>query len=337
MQDLVAAWAHLEAERARSTGLFKLRICAESGLDLFAVLEVPDARVGLQLEVPARLVPRAPLQTSAAGFRTRVERTGGTTRITILLEAAAFRAVFGEMCGDVLRHCLHAGGDHAATVRALAERLAAWKELFSGAGPEPLSEREQTGLMGELAFLQVLLERRVAPGIAVASWRGPLRDPHDFHLGSIHVEVKSTVADDAGVVKISSLRQLDPAGTERLVLWHWVFRSAPATGLTLAARVQGLRRALDAADAAARVAFDRLLLKARYLDHHAAEHYAHAGFTVDAPRALLVAPGFPALNRTCVPSEIRDVTYDLALDEVDAAHQLTQDAALAGAAHETHA
>src|SRR5439155_9457885 len=121
---------------------------------------------------------------------------------TMLLERPDFRGVFAEMCTDVLRCCRLAGGDEHRAVEKLVDRLGAWKELFRGSGPQPLGDEEQLGLYGELLFLEELITRNIQPASAVDAWKGPLKDPHDFHLGSVHVEVKTTASGLAAIVRI---------------------------------------------------------------------------------------------------------------------------------------
>lgn len=317
------AWARLESENLGKAGVFQLRIFGESSLNLFGVLELPERRVGIQLQVPSRLIPAVGEYPSTAGFRTRSERIASTTRIVVLLEVQEFRGVFGEMCIDVLRACLRAGSDETKAVHALVDRLIAWKELFRGSGPIPLPEREQMGLFGELTFLETLLDRSVPAATALEGWRGPFHDPHDFHLGSVHVEVKATASMDPGVTQISSLEQLDPAGTQALFLWHYRFQTATdGSGRTLRGLVEKLRVRLEAAGPHIRAAFDDCLLKIRYLDLHAAEHYDLIGLGLCQTRTLRICHGFPGLTHESVPAPVRAARYDLSVDMVSSEHDV---------------
>ncbi|MEP7121719.1 MAG: PD-(D/E)XK motif protein [Byssovorax sp.] len=324
------AWTRLEGENLGGSGVFQVRLFGESSLDLFALLDLPEGKVGIQLQVAARSVPAVGAYPSAAGFRTRVERSGAKTRITLLLEQREFRSVFGEMCFDVLRACLRAGSDETRAVHELVDRLVAWKELFSGAGARPLGEREQMGLVGELTFLDALLDRSVDPAEAVKAWRGPFSDPHDFHVGAVHIEVKSTGATDARVTRISNLAQLDPAGTTALFLWHYRFEmDSGGGGRSLHGLVEKLRARLETARPEVRANFDDCLLKLGYLDLHASEHYDVIALAVRQTRTLKIGPDFPSLTRSSVPTSVREARYDLSFDHVSSDHDVRLDEAMA--------
>lgn len=69
-----------------------------------------------------------------------------------------------------------------------------------------LSEDQQTGLFGELIVLRHLV-RTMSPSAAVAGWRGPASEEHDFDVGGMDLEVKSTTLETRQHW-VSSLRQL---------------------------------------------------------------------------------------------------------------------------------
>lgn len=71
-----------------------------------------------------------------------------------------------------------------------------------------LSEDEQSGLFGELLVFRRLVQS-VSPKAAVAAWRGPASEEHDFDIGDVDLEVKTTMSE-ARQHWISSLKQLNP-------------------------------------------------------------------------------------------------------------------------------
>jgi hypothetical protein len=98
---------------------------------------------------------------------------------------------------------LHGDGMGAA----IAGVLDSYRRLLSSLGR--LSEQQELGLYGELLVLNHLV-RSVGEGKAVASWRGPMREEHDFGLDSFDIEVKTTLSEDRSH-RISSLTQLEPS------------------------------------------------------------------------------------------------------------------------------
>ncbi len=71
-----------------------------------------------------------------------------------------------------------------------------------------LSEDEQTGLFGELIVFRRLVHS-VSAKAAVAAWRGPDSEEHDFDIGDVDLEVKTTMSESRQHW-ISSLEQLKP-------------------------------------------------------------------------------------------------------------------------------
>ena len=82
---------------------------------------------------------------------------------------------------------------------------------------QKLKRHEQQGLIGELAFLKVLIK---SLGIknAIDSWKGPDKLAKDFLLSSVGIEVKAKQGGLKGLVQISSEYQLDSEDLSKLFL-----------------------------------------------------------------------------------------------------------------------
>jgi hypothetical protein len=107
---------------------------------------------------------------------------------------------------------------------ALDEAASRWRDLLQPV--DVLSAEKEVGLWGEMWLLNRLISGR---GSAMAdAWTGPFREPHDFRLGLVEVEVKTTtsvrrthmidglaqlVASPDHSLFVLSL-QLEPAGAE---------------------------------------------------------------------------------------------------------------------------
>jgi hypothetical protein len=116
--------------------------------------------------------------------------------------------------------------------RAVTDTLADFRELLEGAAALP-ADRE-VGLFGELTVLDCLLS--AAGGTrAVAAWRGPNSDEHDFDLGNGDLEVKTTTSERR-VHWIGSISQLEPSPSRPL----WVLSVQVTTGLAESLTVSGL-------------------------------------------------------------------------------------------------
>lgn len=119
-----------------------------------------------------------------------------------------FDKVIGEVIGAA------EGADRP--VPAAAAALAAWRRLFATlADVRPLTHQEKLAAFGELSVLQDLVDG--FPAFRAMSWTGPEREPHDFELADVSIEVKS-VGDDSDTITIHGLAQLATNGGKPLYL-----------------------------------------------------------------------------------------------------------------------
>lgn len=79
-----------------------------------------------------------------------------------------------------------------------------------------LSREQEVGLLGELLVLESLLNSH-SPEDALAMWRGPESEEHDFSLYDSDIEVKTTTSEER-THWISSTHQLSPVGSRPLML-----------------------------------------------------------------------------------------------------------------------
>lgn len=146
---------------------------------------------------------------------------------------------------------------------------------------------------------------------AVAGWKGGERAHQDFQFLTGSVEVKTTLAKQPQVVRITSERQLDDVATPVLFLMVIALDRQEGSGETLPVLVDSLRAALGP-DPAARERFEDALMAAAYLDVHATR-YADHGYLVRSERLFRVGQGFPRIVESGLPEGIGDVNYGLSV------------------------
>lgn len=133
--------------------------------------------------------------------------------------------------------------DNANPFAAINETLERWRELLKTRAI--LSEEAQLGLRGELHLLRTLV---LAIGDhALAAWTGPQNQPHDFRVGDLELEVKTTCGAVHAHI-INGLGQLEPSPGHRLYVFS--LRLAPAgamAGTTLPDDIENTRLALGMA------------------------------------------------------------------------------------------
>ncbi|UIZ92918.1 PD-(D/E)XK motif protein [Corynebacterium sp. CNCTC7651] len=174
------------------------------------VLAAIDGENGRHLLVPALkqrypLAPPSALSVEVAHQSFRF--FDGTAESGRFLDIFCSDQRLYEQFDHVIMAVLEAirGGGDGADV-ALIE-VARWRRLFATlARLSPLSVEEKVGLFAELTVLDAL--NNGMEGFDPSWWTGPLRQPHDFELPSLSIEVKA-ITDGSDQVRINGLRQLD--------------------------------------------------------------------------------------------------------------------------------
>ncbi|GAB4061397.1 PD-(D/E)XK motif protein [Catellatospora paridis] len=251
----------------------------------YIMLFTDPVRTEIGIRIAADSAVRAPV-TGLEHLRSRVVSIAGERWIDLYVaDRMLFTVAYPVLCSIADRIQLNAMGVRAA-VSETAERLG---RLL--AHPDGISVQLELGLLGELMVLGGLV-RTLGPVQALKSWRGPLREEHDFALSDIDVEVKTT-SSERRAHWITSATQLNP--TPGRALWlvsHQLTTAGAGGGRTLPEAV-GRVRALIGDDL--RSDFDALVAAAGW-----SEAYIPTCVTRwrrrDESSAFLVAEGFPRLT-----------------------------------------
>ena len=203
----------------------------------------------------------------------------------------------------------------AVLFRRFIGRIRAWQAFMERGRDEVLGIVAEVGLVGELLFLEQLLDVGVSAAVAVGAWRGPLNGLHDFVLGVGAMEVKACVASGTFPAVVGSLEQLDDSSVQPLFLVG-VKLALDASGRTLPVIVNEVGDRLRR-DSAAYTGFEDLVLEAGFLAAVAEDYHRRFWHTDTA--ILPVGGEFPRLTRGNVARPIRDARYELDLDMVDVA------------------
>ena len=252
------------------------------------------------------------------GFRMERASLGGLDDshqwLAIVRQPAGNLELFAKVVADIA-HLLQSSSDQSEEVlyQRFLGRVRGWQE-FMRKGRDSLGPEKELGLVGELCFLNLLLDLKVPHFTAMDGWKGPHDGLHDFQIGLGAVEVKSTMAPEGFPVRIGSLDQLDDTNCPPLFLVGLRFNSQE-TGRTLAELVESTRQRLDTDPAAMRL-FEQALLQAGFLDMHAASYTRR--LLLSDTRVHLVDGTFPRLAPFNVPPAIRHAAYELDLSLVTA-------------------
>jgi Putative PD-(D/E)XK family member, (DUF4420) len=192
---------------------------------------------------------------------------------------------------------------------AVVATLADFCELLEGA--PGMSAEMELGLFGELTVLDFLISG-TSGSEAVAAWRGPNGDEHDFDLGFGDLEVKATTLEKR-VHWIGSLGQLTPTPGRKLWLLSVQFTTGLKGGATTAELIGKLRSRLSGADQGV---FEKKLFAAGWRDRYATKIQRRFRLR-STPLLLPVNADFPALTQERVAaagmplSRLREIAYSV--------------------------
>jgi hypothetical protein len=199
--------------------------------------------------------------------------------------------------------------ERVSFAEAVVVTLADFRELLEGASVLP-SDLE-VGLFGELTVVDCLVSA-LGGGQAVAAWRGPDGDEHDFDLGYGDLEVKSTLSEKR-VHWIGSLSQLEPTPGRTLWLLSIQLTTGLSEALTIADLVEKLRSRLVAANLEA---FEKKLYSTGWRDKYRITTRRRFRMR-STPLLLPVDEAFPALTQRRMAaasmslSRLREIAYSI--------------------------
>lgn len=210
----------------------------------------------------------------------------GRRQTEIWTDARHLFGNFYRLVSEIVAAVVADGMDPDAALTDAVER---WEALISR--PSLMSEETQAGLFGELW----LLERLIAVhGVdALDAWVGPLRQPHDFRLGTVEFEVKTT-SGAKRVHTINGLAQLEPSLDCTLYLLSLKLANAGAGGRTLPEAIAEIEAGLSSSHAA--LSRFHASLGAVGYDPVDAPHYARRRKLRDAATLIPVTDGVPRLT-----------------------------------------
>lgn len=300
-------WTRLS--EATEPGTHQLRL--DPHINFNATITNPGGVPGLYLRSakPLALDPSEVVGSEQVGITVReVDREGSSIQFTLAHEM--YREMFDLLVEDLVPRVVSQPSDEAAAA-VLVRRFNAWQRFLKRSSATGLSKQRQLGLYGELKVLQAVLLDPLGSSRTLRSWTGPARQPQDFQLGGIAIEVKTIIQSEPQILTIDGERQLDDFGLDALILAHLrVFKHNDA-GETLPGLVAALRAEIEAdADAGAVEQFDELLLEAGYLDAHA-DLYAVSGYTLKDLSFYRVQPGFPRLTESDLVPGVGALRYSI--------------------------
>jgi hypothetical protein len=308
-------WKELEdATSPNASGYLQRRLAPGSPADLYLAVKKPTNQRMLLVMVDGSAVESLPELPTGRGIETRIARlSDNDTRVALELALIdeRYKDVFDALVADVSGSASNAP-DGASAVLSIIGRLKRWQR-FLEAHLEGLGVEAQQGLFAELWFLRLKLFDWIGIPRSIEAWTGPTRTPQDFQIGAVAVEVKSSVSKQPQGVRITSERQLDAVGVDKLLLMHLSLEVRLGAGQSLPELVDDIRILLTG-DPASLDAFESALLQSGYIDSHR-HRYARHGYTLRRAEFFEVVDGFPRIMERDLRPGVGDVHYSVSIGQ----------------------
>lgn len=199
-------------------------------------------------------------------------------------------------------------------IRTTLNVVSKWKKLFDKINFNGLSIEQQKGLIGELLFLNYLLNDEKTSSNAVNAWTGSEMEfqAKDFTLGSVGIEVKFTSSKQPRI-KVTNERQLDAENLSDLFLVLYSTEAVKDNGVSLNSLVAQTRQAISTDEE--RSIFNAKLQLNGYFDEDS-EHYGRM-YSLKKIFAFSVTSDFPKIVKNQLPLGIYDTSYSIEISAVE--------------------
>lgn len=189
-----------------------------------------------------------------------------------------------------------------------------WKKLFDKINFNGLSLEQQKGLIGELLFLNFLLNKDKTRINAINYWTSSEQDfqAKDFTLGSVGIEIKLTSAKQPRI-KVSNERQLDAENLSELFLVLYSTEAVKENGFSLNSLITQIRQTILTEEELR--GFNAKLQLNGYFDDDR-EHY-NKMYSLKKIFAFTVASDFPKIVKNQLPLGIYDTSYSIEISAVE--------------------
>ena len=192
--------------------------------------------------------------------------------------------------------------------------ISKWKRLFDKINFNGLSLEQQKGLIGELLFLNYILDIEKTSGNALNYWTGAEREfeAKEFTLGSVGVEIKFTSSKQPRI-KVSNERQLDAENLSEMFLVLYTTEAVKENGFSLNSLIEQTRTKITTEDE--RNFFNGKLQLNGYFDEDK-EHYGRM-YSLKNIFPFEVTSEFPKIIKRQLPLGIYETSYSIEISAVE--------------------
>lgn len=186
--------------------------------------------------------------------------------------------------------------------------ISKWKRLFDKITFNGLSIEQQKGIIGELIFLNHLLNEGKNTTSILKGWTGPDFGDKDFVFGSVGIEIKLTSLKNPKI-KITSERQLEIEKFSQVFLILHVVEEVKENGFSLNSLIEQIRhKVLSTED---RDFFNEQLFLLGYREEE--KEYYNTLFSLKKTICFTVTNDFPKIVSSQLPIGVYNTSYYIEL------------------------
>ena len=200
--------------------------------------------------------------------------------------------IFSLFVQNILEDIAESVTENEAVTKSL-NVISKWKKLFDKINFNGLSLEQQKGLIGELLFINYLLEQGKSSTTLLNAWTGPDFEDKDFVFGATGVEMKLT-SSKYPKIKITNEGQLDAQNLNKLFLILYTAEDVKENGFTLNSLVEQTQAKLSANIDELKFFNERLMLLGYFEEDK--EHY-NKMYSLKKTYSFSVSEGFPKLSK----------------------------------------
>lgn len=220
--------------------------------------------------------------------------------------------IFSLFIQNILEDIFESVTENEAVAKTL-NVISKWKKLFDKINFNGLSIEQQKGLIGELLFINNLLDNGKSSTTILNAWTGPDFENKDFVFGGIGIEIKFT-SSKYPKLKITNEGQLDTQNLDELFLILYTAEDVKENGFTLNSLIEQTQQKLSPNIDELKFFNERLLLLG-YLEEHK-EHY-HKMYSLKQTYAYSVTEEFPRIIKSELPVGVYNTSYFIELSAVE--------------------
>ena len=233
-------------DKQRSTGeiIIKTRVSEITQVDCFIATNSITKQYLFMMYISDNIVIPTLKHYRFKGVEVYVVPNDGKKEFFIYLLDDDLKDIFSLFIQNVLE-AIQKCSTEKQVIEATLNIITKWKKLFDKISRDKLTVEEEKGLIGELLFLNSLLDNDKTKENAINYWTSMETDfqAKDFIIKGLGIEIKFSTANQPKI-RIANEKQLDSEYLEKLFLLLYVAEVVKENGFSLNSIVQQIRQKL---------------------------------------------------------------------------------------------